>query len=236
MIVLHGAWLPDGGPGANGQFFLWGENGATRPTNGARRASTTHPFQASAADLVAALDRLTPRANGADSPPRMWREGARILLPSTPEGPRPSPVLRGEEDEAPAALALQPWRIGGLVFGGAEALALLARLPRRGEGLPPGLALGDTLQFWAACARLALELIAGQRYLPAAVADGRAILAAWEPVFADPRDVARRSQLVAAMPPAARALLPPGPDPRPLAPATLLDGFLHSTIGDAVAT
>ena len=98
------------------------------------------------------------------------------------------------------------------------------------------MVLGDSLYFWAQAARLALEMIAGQRFLPAAATGGRQIEAYWEPVFTDSRDLARRTQLIQAMPPVARAVLPPGRSEQPLAPAVLLDGFLRQTIGDAVRT
>ena len=236
MIVLHGAWLPDGGPNASGSVLLWGEAGAA-PDGAGRtaRPGGNHPFQASAGELLGALERLFAGEGRALSRRRLWREGVRILLPSSAAGPRPSPGLPAGEAAPPDDTSLQPWKIGGLVFEGAEALALLARLPQRSAALPPGVALGDSLQFWAAAARLALEMIAGQRYLPRAAAEGRAILAGWEPICTDPRDITRRTRLVAAMPPAARAVLPPHPRAGPQAPTTLLEGFLHGTIGAAVA-
>jgi SNF2 family DNA or RNA helicase len=230
MIILHGAWLPDGGAGASGNILLWGENGAAAGHSG--RTGALHPFVASAGDLIAALERVT--GTGPGTIPRTWREGARILLPSTPDGPRPSPALH--RGDAPAALTLQPWKIGGLVLEGATALTVLARLPGRQAAPPPGIALGDSLYFWAQAARLALEMIAGQRFLPAASAEGRQVAAHWEPVFTDTRDLARRRQLIQVMPPSARAVLPPGRGDAPLAPAALLDGFLQQTIADAVRT
>ena len=87
MIVLHGAWLPDGGAGASGSVLLWGERGAGPEPNG--RVGALHPFVASAGDVIAALERVT--GTGPGTIPRTWREGARIVLPSTPDGPRPSP-------------------------------------------------------------------------------------------------------------------------------------------------
>ena len=134
-------------------------------------------------------------------------------------------------------MTLLAWKIGGLVLDGATALTVLARLPGRQAPPLPGVVLGDSLYFWAQAARLALEMIAGQRAsCPPPRPGAGEIEAYWEPVFTDSRDLARRTQLIQAMPPVARAVLPPGRSEQPLAPAVLLDGFLRQTIGDAVRT
>ncbi|MCC7371180.1 MAG: DEAD/DEAH box helicase [Chloroflexi bacterium] len=67
------------------------------------------------------------------------------------------------------------------------------------------LALGSDARYWRSVAKLALELVARERFVP--TLDARAGLRArWRPVLIDPRDASRFALLARAMPPACRAI------------------------------
>jgi SNF2 family DNA or RNA helicase len=231
MIVVHGSWLPQTDSAA-GQFILWGETaqamasvprarGRPRKTPGGVTAHV-HPFAATIPELSAALPDASLREEAAES---------QILarLPTIGGEPQPSrPFLR--ERTAEGSPVLGSWALSALAFGPASAVALLAGLPPP-DDITPGVDIGADLRFWGAAARFALELLAGQRFVPALIADGEQILARWRPLLDASEDRERFDQLVAAMPPACRSLARDSKE-QPLVPRALLADFLSAAVDD----
>jgi superfamily II DNA or RNA helicase len=208
MAVLHGTW------GAGSRLCLWGEDGGD-PDEGRAPASRSagarpHPF---ALD-VAALSRLAA-AHG-------WRcaepASVTLLLPSRPGGPLPSPEL-GRPGRPGGAPRLRPWSVPALALGPDAALDALLALPDR---------VGASLRFLAEAAKLALELVARGRVLPALDAEGERHVARWR-VCPEAEDARRLRLLAAAMPPVCRAEAPAG------RPAGALVDDLVAAVADAAA-
>ncbi len=233
MIVLHATWALSDRTG----LLLWaeGEPGPGRETGKrgrkgakARSAAPAHPFAVEGGRL-----RACWRAFGGDSDGDP-SASVSLLLPSAGEGPVPSPERARAGDlspDPPGELRLAEWTVPALAAPPAAALRWLARLPRAdgdGVALPAPCRLGADLRFWAEAARLALELLARQRYLPAVVEQEEDHEARWRPLWDDARDAARLARLAAAMPPAARAA---GADHSAEA---LLERFFQETIDAAV--
>jgi SNF2 family DNA or RNA helicase len=230
MIVLHGSWLP--ASGSDAPFALWAETAQpeaqpTRPRGRPRKGAggitaRAHPFAAAAAELYQVL----PTPELADE---VTEERLIARLPTLADEPQPSrPFLR--ERAASGSPALASWVVPALTFAPAGALELLAALPAT-DDTTPGVDVGADLRFWGLAARFALELLAGQRFVPALVAEGDAYMARWRPLLDAPADRERFDQLAAAMPPACRALAR-NADDQPPAPRALLDDFLSATIDD----
>ena len=90
-----------------------------------------------------------------------------MLLPSHEYGPQASPqLLRTDGDGGGSARPdrLDPWVVPTARFGAADAVELLLGLPADDQ---PGLAIGDSPRVLAELAKLALELLARGRVLPA---------------------------------------------------------------------
>jgi superfamily II DNA or RNA helicase len=202
VIALHAVWSRDS------QLCVWGENSglpARAPRRHGRRPAKPrprgHPFACATEALAGALDVLGVTL-GADAH-RLERELC-LLLPSFEDGPQQSPQLlpadgdrRLDEPEL-----LHPWVIPAIGLGPEAGLELLLALP---PTPPSGLTLGDSLRFLAEAGKLALELLARGRVLPALARRDERWLASWRPVTVDPDDEERVRTLVAAMPPLVRA-------------------------------
>ncbi len=94
--------------------------------------------------------------------------------------------------------------------------------------LPAGAEAAPSLRAWSAATRLAVDLVARGRLLPAATPTGTD---AWRLGPLDPADATRRQRLVVALPPTAHASVVPGGRPlRVRSPALLVAAF-----SDAVA-
>jgi SNF2 family DNA or RNA helicase len=171
--------------------------------------------------------------------------GAVVWLPSSGGLPCPSPELRPLADyahgERPPTLGA--WVVAAIAIGAEQALSLLAALPETADESWPEVVLGNDLRYWTQAAKLALERLARQQYLPAVLpAEGGDPVAAWAPCLDDPEDAVRLRRLARAMPPLCRAIKPRPPTARrarvtpgnlPL-PGELLDGFLASAVDGAV--
>ncbi len=126
-------------------------------------------------------------------------------------------------------ISLTPWDINTLALDPGAALDFLISLP----GKPPrGFTFGASLRFWVEAAKLALELITRQCFVPTVKEEKRdkvrSLRAAWEAVV-DEED-ARREQLLAnSMPPICRAFLPPEEKKPPL-PFDLVHSFVNRTV------
>jgi SNF2 family DNA or RNA helicase len=216
--LLHGTWSP-----TDFRFFLWGEDAFRARRQRARTAQKSiprHPFQAPLAEL----SLVAPDA----------RELNRVLLlPSAPgAGPVPGPEL-DENAALPAGVALAPWIVSGLSLAPAEALAWLASLPD--DAGTPVHARGEDLRVWSRAARLALELLLRERFIP--TCDPAGPYGRWRLTFAEPGDQRRLEMLIHSLPAVSRALVPHRtavpPDFQPPAAESLLTDFLQ-TAADAL--
>jgi superfamily II DNA or RNA helicase len=204
MLVIHGVW-------AYGVMSLWAEDSGrpprAEPRSGRRsRAPRVHPF---AGDLDLLADVVGELAGPASDLARKAIEDELTLrLPGTPDGPLASPALIREPGPAPAKPAARPaltaWRVPALTFEPDAAADLLAALGEPGARSSRAVTGGSVL-YLAAVARLAGDLAARGRVLPALVpgADG-GYAARWRPVLSG-ADAQRASDLAAAMPPLCRA-------------------------------
>jgi superfamily II DNA or RNA helicase len=204
MLVMHGVW-------AYGALHLWGEDSdgpaGVEPRPGRpSRAPRPHPFAAAQPMLADAVAEL-PDPCG-DLARKATDDELTLRLPSTEEGPLASPALTREpagEPGAPAGRAvLGAWRLPALIFEPAAALDLLGALGEPGA-LPSTTAPGGSVTFLAALARLAADLAARGRVLPALTAgqDG-GYAARWRAVLSG-ADARRARELATAMPPLCRA-------------------------------
>ena len=210
LLVLHGSWIPEGAC-----FCFWAEG--QRPLGrrrGRKAAAAAHPAAATADELAAGLAALFPA---------LPRGGAVVLLeaqlPTTVAGPLPSPELsrvapdRPADDQPPS---LACWTAPGASFAVLDVLdvldALLA-LPGPADAQAAGAVIGADLRFWSMAAKLAVALLAGQRYLPALAPESSIRSRAfWQPLLDEPPESAQVAALAAAMPPVCRALALPARD------------------------
>src|SRR5207253_4375901 len=84
---------------------------------------------------------------------------------------------------------------------------------------------------WSEAARLALELLARQRFVPTLVETEDAFAARWEPLWDDPKDARRLAQLTASMPPACRSAAEAGGQ-RPA--RAVLEDFYRRCVDQAI--
>jgi SNF2 family DNA or RNA helicase len=199
VLVLHGTWQ-----GESGSLALWGEGGETRRGEGRGKRSKTrwHPFAAEGGPLRAAWREL---GGGSDGDPAAQ---ARLLLPSTESRPLPSAERARATGEtrtvADRPAQLEEWTVPALAAPAEAAMRWLAGLAREAHPAPH-LHLGTDLRFWSEAARLALELLARQRFVPSLVEGNDGFAARWEPLWDDPKDARRLAQLAEHMPPACRS-------------------------------
>ena len=119
------------------------------------------------------------------------------------------------------------------------ALDALLGLPRPADAAESGIILGADLLFWSAAAKLAVALLAGQRYLPGMLPlePATRYRAVWQPVLDEPPEAGQVAALVASMPPICRALVQSGPRGGPESapgPRTVLTSFLETIVDRAV--
>ncbi|MFQ5595013.1 MAG: SNF2-related protein [Anaerolineae bacterium] len=234
MFVLHGHWLLPTQPEERGHFSLWAETSEDDLPKRRGRAPKVppHPFVATPRRLHEVLKPLVPLPASPTPTPLS------LLLPAHKAVPLPSPRLVHDWDELADATptGLRRFKLEGLALESTEALHLLTALPAP-EEMPPHLALGDDLIFWSTVARFTLELLAGQRYIPSIEQVGpQTFHARWRPVFDRPEDASRLAQLLHAMPPAARACLPPDVkgEPEPAPAHRLLEDFFTTVVDAAI--
>ncbi len=217
MRVIHGIW-------AYGALWLWAEDSglpATAPRRPGHPAAAPrpHPFGCAAVTLAESLASLIepmtePSAESAAGPVRKAVDGELTLwLPSCADGPAASPELSRPPGASPPARrrpALAAWQVPSLILGPAGALELLTSLSgMSGAELP---ALGSSLRFLAALARLASDLAGRGRVLPVLADTDDGYAARWRAVLTG-ADAQRATELAAAMPPVCRATSAAGEPP-----------------------
>jgi SNF2 family DNA or RNA helicase len=234
MHILHGTWLNSEYTDEDSGFALWAETSQDRPAHKAGRSPIKcvkpHPFALSAETLRRAWLDLLPLAD--ESIKTDAEESIAVVqLPSTSIGPQASPGLlrETEEGKGQGKLKLSSWQVEVLVVPPVDVPGFLIGLPSE-DDTTPGIKLGADLRFWSLAARLALELLARQRYVPALLKQDNRYLAVWQPQLNDPADEARLNQLAEAMPPVCRAVARPKDKRAPSASRALLQNFLSIVV------
>ncbi|MBI4336483.1 MAG: DEAD/DEAH box helicase [Chloroflexi bacterium] len=223
MIVLHSFW--DG----RDSLHLWAESSAPTPSTSRQRGRTAkvrpHPFAIAGGPHEKAFAAFSGGALGRSMPLAEMT----VLLPSRPGEPLPSPELpKGEETGDQDKIVLKSWRVNTLALGPDAAPDLLTSLDAEA---PEGVVLGSSLRFWAEAAKLSLEMVSRQCFIPALKEEKsgnkRALISAWEVFFSE--GDSRRVQLLAdSMPPSCRDFLPPE-EGSALSAYDLVSSFLNRT-------
>ena len=224
MIVLHGIWIPPmdvpGDDTGAGKLAIWGEGSpisVSQPKPG-RRAKhqtskpLTHPFASTTNELLLLLGELTGDGVYQGEALSGQADTVSLLLPSSGNEPIASPeMIPPSEDPIRMATVLAAWEVSCISLSAVQALSLLSLLPEESESGLPGIALAADLRFWSKVAKLALELLARQRFVPSLKSKsegrGQKYYAHWLPILQDPIGAERVSALVRAMPPVCRAFL-----------------------------
>jgi len=226
MIVLQAFWDIDNG------LHLWGESSELLATVSRyeKRLNKTmpHPFALSHDSLKEFITSIPENSLLKTTVP-----GNLVAFLPTVEGvPIPSEaVLRsGDSDAAKTGqkASLATWQINTLALAPDVALDFLSAFP----GYPPvGVVYGSSLRFWTEAAKLSLELIARQCFLPSVkegLQDGvRNFRAVWNAVI-EGKDRERLKLLSDLMPPCCRAVQ--YSDKENLAPSAIIRNFLDRTI------
>ncbi len=200
MLALHAIWARDH------RLHLWAEDAAAFEAHRRRTVRRTpkvppHPWAAQAGDAARAIEA----ANVGDSDLAGHARPGRLTLclPGDKGAPWPSPRIAAAPPHGDAGSAgVEPWTVPTLAFDPGTAIRLL--LAGSGRSEP---ALSDaSLDYLAATALFALELVARGRFLPGLVParDGRGFEARWLPV-PGATDRERLRDLARAMPPSCRA-------------------------------
>ncbi len=259
-LTLHAAWLRTEDLPPSGQLFLWAEqqdfsapttadapppgkaNGRPPATNGNGRTRTpkvpSHPHQVPIGQLRAIL----AHAISATAAQAVAPVNAFAWLPTLDGEPlRRRGVFERKGGASPTPEpTLEPWQITGLALSAPDTLAFISHLSNQPtehiHNLAVHVRFGDDLVYWSHAAKFALELLAGQHYLPALrlQLSGR-MDAIWQPSVVDGQIEAKLAWLARAMPPLCRAygLADPGSAP---APDLLLDHFLTALVDAAART
>jgi SNF2 family DNA or RNA helicase len=220
MLILHGG-------SAEHRFLLWGESPQSRgATPAPRRRGRTNsretyplPFEAAAADLVAALAQALPdwALTKADF------SRTTVLLPTAGGAPAASHALVAEPPPPGAAFELAPWSVAAVSLSPSRVVALLGCCLDR-PTLAPGFLIGTTLTYWATALRFASGLVAREQFLPGLTPADAGWRACWKPVLSGAY-ASRFNALARAMPPACRALGSAAP-----AASAVLAEFLANTV------
>ncbi len=193
-VVLHGLWV-------DSALHIWGEDpSVARSLKPSIAPREEHPFSVKASALQAAI---FPEDTGVLT----TIESLRVLLPHVGEENVTVPAFSqrlttnlGMEMPDPSDLRLQQTNIETLRIPPAEAAIMLAAFdssPRFNN-----FDFGHDIRFWAAMSRLAVELLADQRFVPSIVqVEGGPLRGRWVPWLADSELADRLNLLVKAAPP-----------------------------------
>jgi SNF2 family DNA or RNA helicase len=235
VLVIHGIW-------AYGALHVWAEDSglpAKAPPRPGRpsRAPRPHPFAVPPSELADALASVEVAAGAGDLARKAVDDELTLRLPSVADGPLASPeMVRPTPEDTPDTPAgrrpaLAAWRVPVLVFEPSAAMALLPMLADPDPGDPGDLAVGGSIGYLTAVARLADDLVARGRVLPTLTSEDGGYAARWRPVLSA-ADARRARELAAAMPPVCRANT--GGDTTGTAPGPLVADMLE-VLADATA-
>ncbi len=216
-------------------------NGAGRSANG-RRANKipSHPLQVAIGTLRSLLYELAPDPVRRGSKPA----NTSVWLPSQHSGPlmRQNQLQRqADGDNNGARPSLDAWQITGLTLPPLAAMGLLSNLDSHPDVASAVLSnnlrhvrLGTDLLFWSNGAKLVLEILVGQHYLPGVMPiSPTQFEAVWRPSLLDPMMAAGVTRWIRAMPPLCRAYALDDPQDAPTA-ADLADHFVTGLLDTAV--
>ncbi|MFQ5879631.1 MAG: hypothetical protein ACE5IZ_05620, partial [Dehalococcoidia bacterium] len=176
-------------------------------------------------------------------------ETVALLLPSAKGTPIASPqLIRDRRDQGESDPTLSAWEVPCVTLPVGQAVGLLTHLQEDPAADATGVALAADLRFWSQAAKLALELLARQRFIPSLEGQpkgkSQVLRALWQPVLQDPNDAERVSILARAMPPACRALAtsPPkrapgdgkGSVPASVSPRALVESFINAAVDQTI--
>ncbi len=225
VTVAHGSWIPAPGKGS---FFLWGEtsSGGSPQRRRSKAGLPLHPFHSSRKQVEQGIFRQLEEDRRKTE---FSKAEAVYLLPTVNGRPVPSPELVAEEiPHSGVRRSLSLWRITGLALSSVTALGWLAGLPSDVDSFPVRLRIGADLRFWATASRLALEILARQRFLPDVEVRRRSrVFSRWSPLLDEEHE--RIERLVAAMPPVCRAIVH-GKQTKTLEPEILVRSFLTAVV------
>jgi SNF2 family DNA or RNA helicase len=206
MLAIHGIW-------AHGACWLWAENSGIPPGPGrhprqqrqpGRPTAKPHPFAGDAGSLADTLARIAEPA--ADLVRKAAENDLTLWLPASGDVPLASPELVQPAEAGRPKLA--PWQVQALTFEPAAALGVLGALGSlgaQGEAVPPAeVAVGASVHYLAAVARMATDLVSRGRVLPGLTSQDGRYAARWLPVLTG-LDAERGRDLAGAMPPVCRA-------------------------------
>lgn len=218
-----------------GKLHIWIESSSlpmtapgSRRRHPKRQKPEQHPFTLARSPLMEAVGRFS----GSLIVESAGSGTLRLLLPSTSKGPVPSPELILEEESGDEkATGLTPWDIITLTLDPNLALDFLLSLP---DQPPHGVAFGSSLRLWSEMAKLSLELIGRQCFVPTVQETQQngtpSFHAAWEAALAE-EDRERIRLLSKAMPPICRAfVLPKKEHSQPPLPLEIVSNFLNQTV------
>jgi len=211
MLVLHTIWDME-------RLNIWAES-STRPlaasADSRRRkkdAPQRHPFALPGDDLSGQLPEIFRRSSPIIA-------SLNLRLPTTKNGPAPSPWLLLEDRVSQNATGLENWAVDALAFEPGPAFDLLTDLPAHA---PQGTAFSSSIRFWSDLALFALELLAKEKFVPAIEAG----VALWTTVI-EGIDSDRLRSFSKAMPPSCRSFM--SGDIEAISPGDLVKSFIDST-------
>ncbi len=241
MMVLHALWIDT-------RLHLWGEyrhdgdgTGAARGGSEARGDDPRVPFAASEVELRRVVgdvweSLLVSGATGSTLALLLPHQGGRPL--HSWSGSPPASSL--DSDDA-SGVTLQPLSVPTLSFDPADAVDLLTGSP---SFQPEDIQRGASLRFWARVAELVLELLAKQRFVPAAhrtgpQGDPRNVESPlvgnyrgyWRVVVDDEGTSERLRALIVSMPPICRSMARPD---GPIQASSLVENFLWTAVDSLV--
>lgn len=198
MRVVHAVW-------SGGRLHLWGELAATQTSAAASEngssATPAHPF-ALGADAIQAIV-------GGDE--GVLPGDLTLSLPTLLDEPCPSPHL-AHAAGLPAhchGAELSSWRVPTISVAASDALRALERLDESGARRTSHGAmthLGASARFYLLAAQVARKLVAEQRFVPNLIEDRLGeVRGMWRPWLSDESSTRLISDLLYAMPAAARA-------------------------------
>lgn len=202
MIVLHALWNSE-----KSHLYVWAESSLLKSESKKSRKHV-HPFALDDSSLRKEVEQLS-RSDVVNS------GTCTLVLPSTSR-PVPSPELAAEH-ENPTRLAV--WEIPVLIFDSYSCFNFLLSLSHP----PHGVIFGSSLRFWIEVAKLSLELLTRQCFIPT-IQENDTYQALWEAYITD-TDNNRIQVLSRVMPPVCRAI----PDKK-VVPHDMIVHFLNSTI------
>lgn len=232
MLVLHAVWDKD-------RLYLWAESSTlpvAAPRSRGRKPKKhkikAHPLSLAGDELREVIESISDQTylksvKHLDQTIIKF-ETKTFLLPSTENGPLPSPWLIREGDySVEKATGLAGWNIETLTFDDPYlTFDFLLGLP---EQPPHGFAFGSSLRFWIEVAKFSLELIAREQFIPSIKAGKQDFrVAAWEVVITE-EDSERVRTLSEAMPPSCRAFS--DKDKSPMSSSTdMVLSFVNRTV------